>query len=329
MKTPVDELKSRAAKHETRSQFKRQDRPGFNSARSQGLLDMLFPNSTGANQKLSVAELRERAGQCRKRTEFRKKYDSAYASAKKQGLLDVLFPRRPKPEPKPAFVKKEKVIKVRTLRKITESLVREIAAGFQKRSHFETADKTAYNWAVKSGLLAELFPKKLMACGSKETFVKKATLKHGDKYDYSQVRYERCDKKVKLICKEHGEFWQRPQAHLGGSGCRKCWSFDNDSIYIKRLLGETFNGLQIYKVGITSHRLGVARLLQQDRSSKLEHEVILAPTKLVGAATDVEKFALTLGVNPRFLPFDGSTEYRAYTEADLQSVLDMIELCQQ
>ena len=45
---------------------------------------------------------------------------------------------------------------------------------------------------------------------------------HGDKYDYSNVIYDNCDKKVKIACKKHGEYLQTPYCHLIGSGCALC-----------------------------------------------------------------------------------------------------------
>lgn len=45
---------------------------------------------------------------------------------------------------------------------------------------------------------------------------------HGNKYDYSNVRYESIKKKVEIICKLHGLFLQTPHTHLKGSGCYKC-----------------------------------------------------------------------------------------------------------
>lgn len=53
-------------------------------------------------------------------------------------------------------------------------------------------------------------------------FVKKSRKIHGDKYDYSKVVYENNHKKVCIICPIHGEFWQKPNAHLLGNGCKKC-----------------------------------------------------------------------------------------------------------
>lgn len=45
---------------------------------------------------------------------------------------------------------------------------------------------------------------------------------HGDKYDYSKVDYKKSSIKVIIICKEHGEFLQTPNAHIRGAGCKKC-----------------------------------------------------------------------------------------------------------
>ena len=57
----------------------------------------------------------------------------------------------------------------------------------------------------------------------KEKFVEKSILKHGNKYDYSNVPEEvDCREKVEIICKSHGSFFQRAEAHYRGSGCPKC-----------------------------------------------------------------------------------------------------------
>jgi very-short-patch-repair endonuclease len=55
-----------------------------------------------------------------------------------------------------------------------------------------------------------------------EEFIKKAKLKHGDKYDYSKVEYVNAITKIIIICKTHGDFLQTPNSHLSGSGCIKC-----------------------------------------------------------------------------------------------------------
>jgi hypothetical protein len=55
-----------------------------------------------------------------------------------------------------------------------------------------------------------------------DEFIRKAKEKHGDKYDYSKVEYINARTKVCIICPEHGEFWQLPDAHLKGGGCNSC-----------------------------------------------------------------------------------------------------------
>ena len=55
-----------------------------------------------------------------------------------------------------------------------------------------------------------------------EDFIKKAREVHGDKYDYSKVDYTNANTQVRIICPEHGEFWQTPSMHLSGNGCPKC-----------------------------------------------------------------------------------------------------------
>lgn len=53
-------------------------------------------------------------------------------------------------------------------------------------------------------------------------FIQKAKQVHGDKYDYSRVRYKNVNTKVCIICPIHGEFMQTPHNHLNGRGCFKC-----------------------------------------------------------------------------------------------------------
>ena len=53
-------------------------------------------------------------------------------------------------------------------------------------------------------------------------FIEKARKIHQNKYDYSKVKYINNTTNVCIICPEHGEFWQRPAAHLSGRGCKEC-----------------------------------------------------------------------------------------------------------
>lgn len=56
-----------------------------------------------------------------------------------------------------------------------------------------------------------------------ETFIERATKKHGDKYNYNETVYHGNNKKkVKITCKKHGIFTPDAGSFLRGCGCDKC-----------------------------------------------------------------------------------------------------------
>jgi len=55
-----------------------------------------------------------------------------------------------------------------------------------------------------------------------EEFIERVKQIHGNRYEYSKVKYENTNAKVYIICPIHGEFWQNPKDHLNGSGCPSC-----------------------------------------------------------------------------------------------------------
>ena len=57
---------------------------------------------------------------------------------------------------------------------------------------------------------------------STEQFIEEAIKVHGKKYNYSKVEYNNAFISVCIICPKHGEFWQTPDAHLHGHGCKYC-----------------------------------------------------------------------------------------------------------
>lgn len=57
---------------------------------------------------------------------------------------------------------------------------------------------------------------------TRDDFISRAKERHGDKYDYSKVKYTGMSDLEIFICKKHGEFSQTPQGHLNNGGCNKC-----------------------------------------------------------------------------------------------------------
>ena len=55
-----------------------------------------------------------------------------------------------------------------------------------------------------------------------EQFIERSNKKHNNFYDYSKTNYVTNNKKVIIICPEHGEFLQAPHVHMAGGDCNKC-----------------------------------------------------------------------------------------------------------
>lgn len=69
---------------------------------------------------------------------------------------------------------------------------------------------------------------------SVEDYVKDFQKVHYDKYDYSNL--ERLpNRRVKILCKKHGDFIQSISDHLGGHGCSKCGD-ESVSLNLRRTL---------------------------------------------------------------------------------------------
>lgn len=58
---------------------------------------------------------------------------------------------------------------------------------------------------------------------TKEQFIEKAKLIHGDKYNYDKIIYINSKHKIKIFCNNHfGYFLQSPDKHLSKRGCYSC-----------------------------------------------------------------------------------------------------------
>jgi len=57
---------------------------------------------------------------------------------------------------------------------------------------------------------------------SQKDCIERFKIVHGDKFDYSLVKYVKNDIEVLIICKEHGQFYQKPSIHWSGSDCPRC-----------------------------------------------------------------------------------------------------------
>ena len=84
------------------------------------------------------------------------------------------------------------------------------------------------NGCKKCGDLIRFENKKVL----QEDWIKAASKLHNNKYDYSKVNYVDAKTKVCIVCPEHGEFWQKPSAHMQGRGCPIC----NESVLEREII---------------------------------------------------------------------------------------------
>ena len=55
---------------------------------------------------------------------------------------------------------------------------------------------------------------------TREEFIRRSQIIHGDAYDYSRVDYRTTKQKVEIVCRScGGVFFQAPEKHMKGNGC--------------------------------------------------------------------------------------------------------------
>jgi len=100
---------------------------------------------------------------------------------------------------------------------------------------------------------------------TKDNFIEKAKKIHGDKYLYCYVDYKNNKSKIKIICKNHGEFIQTPSEHLIGKGCFKC-----GVEHISNLKTKTFENFLLQSKNIHGNRYDYSNVNYINRRAAVE-----------------------------------------------------------
>lgn len=94
---------------------------------------------------------------------------------------------------------------------------------------------------------------------SLKLFIDQANTVHNYYYDYSKTLYRNDRYPIKIICPEHGEYLQTPNAHLSGKSCSLCkknvGGFKSGLPGIFYILKVIKNKTTCFKVGITNHTI--------------------------------------------------------------------------
>ena len=127
--------------------------------------------------------------------------------------------------------------------------------------------------------------------------------------------------KATFECKEGHQWDATPDNVMSGKGCPHCSRQVTDAnvFYIWRA-SEHKN---LYKVGISSERVGTKRINQVAKDNGLTPKIVLHV--VTTAAREIERMALSLGEQPTFILGDGHTEFRYYTEVELAIIMKAVD----
>lgn len=223
------------------------------------------------------------------RSEFAEKNQTACAAARKRGLLDQLYSKQHRVG-------------------LSNAQLIGVARKYPTKSAFFKADPSALSMCRKRGLLDQIFPK--TKWDTDEAVLAEAR-KHRSRGAFCRDgagAYEAARRRCLLDQIDWSE-------GAGGS--------DNDAIYIWRAVGQHYNGNPVYKIGVTSARLGTRRVEEGSRKSGFEFDLICCePVQC--KATDLERKLHLFGEDPGFVGFAGCTEFRALSDSALYAAISLI-----
>jgi len=93
--------------------------------------------------------------------------------------------------------------------------------------------------------------------------------KNKNYYTYEETTYKRNSVKMKMVCPKHGEFWQKPELHKNGAGCKICTASGGPGKYCETIFNRKpelkqkpgflyyielldADNTKFYKIGITT-----------------------------------------------------------------------------
>lgn len=95
---------------------------------------------------------------------------------------------------------------------------------------------------------------------SAEDVIRRFREVHGDKYDYTFVRYTGTKTDVQIDCPIHGAFWQTPNNHMAGVECPACSLLKRSSLSLNSPATLYYVRVDcpagtFYKIGVTARSL--------------------------------------------------------------------------
>lgn len=144
-----------------------------------------------------------------------------------------------------------------------------------------------------------------------DSFLQKALILHGDKFDYSKTVYEKSCEKVLIGCTVHGFFSQSPNDHLSGRGCPECAVYGFKKHITAGLYCLKSKENDYAKIGISNNVEKRIKILKGSTPFEFDvFDVIENSGKNIAA---LEKMFHNEFESAGFSGFDGATEWLKWT----------------
>ena len=155
------------------------------------------------------------------------------------------------------------------------------------------------------------------------TFIEECIKTHKKLYDYSITKYVKYNKKVKIICKEHGIFEQLPYNHICGNGCPFCRGHKNINFKDKKLYILYDSEYNLFKIGFSYNtKVRLNRIIMDTKNKNIEIYKIFE--KLAIIEKDIHLLYKENRVNHP-IKHNGYTEWFNLKDNDLHEIVKFIE----
>ncbi len=289
-----DAIKNEALKYNTRAEFKRGKAGAYLAVNKMGRLDEVCSHMEVKKIMWTNEMLHKEALKYTKKTDFVNQSASAYRAALSRGIINEIC----------SHMKK-------IINKWSKDEILIEALKYCKRVDFKTGSPKMYDYCVRKGWLGDIDIPLVYKEWTNEMLHKEA-LKYNTASDFI-----RGHKSAYQICQYRG-ILNEMCSHMEISKTRS----DYNCLYIWKMVDEKWNDIQLYKIGVTSVRLGKDRIKQGSTYCGFKADIVIM--KAMDNALKIEKHLLTFGINPHFTGFSGSTEVRALTEDELTEMLALL-----
>jgi len=196
--------------------------------------------------------------------------------------------------------------------KYTKEFIIQQAQPYTSRKLFKEECSNLYAYAINRGWLQDVLGH---IKSRKSKWSREAAMLEAKKYNTREDFKRGCESAYDILRKNYPESREEAYAHMEFAS-----NTDNNAVYIWRVIGMN----NVYKIGMTSCRLGRVRIDYVAKESNLEADIILLIK--VGNGLKVEKEMMKIGVQYEFgRKFSGSTEFRTLTDDELNQVIDIAQ----